>query len=436
MSEEGEARDVNETRSADMDGLPVEVIGNILSHLAAARDVVIASATCRKWREAVRRHLHTLCFSSVDWPGYRDHPPEELEVLITQTIMQTSSLEDLSICLGHTIIFSAAPVVAWLMYTRESLRILNYMIQTKSNVNVLERCGKQRLESLVLGYTTIAHIDPVSNKFPVLRSLTLSRVTITAVSLNLLLSACPKLESLSLCHTDVGLTDPSTVLDLCSPSLRAFALEELGIDSIVLEADKLESLYLKDCRFELFELVSKGSLRALKIDDVSMNTLELGESTDLLEVVDVKDFNIQWTKFYDVISKASKLRNLRLWGLTIEGDDENMDLETIALSFPKLQRLALNYDLVDGVIHQALRGTHLLERVVWLELGATVINELFAECIGGVLERCPALEKLVVHGHISEAIGRDDYQMIARFTTCLVKLMRRYTHVDIDFEYR
>ncbi|KAG6551417.1 hypothetical protein Mapa_007063 [Marchantia paleacea] len=419
-----------------MEGLPVEVIGNILSHLAAARDVVIASATCRKWREAVRRHLHTLCFSNTDWPGYRDHPTEDLEVLITQTIMQTSSLEDLSICLGHTIIFSAAPVVAWLMYTRESLRFLNYMIQTKSNVNILERCGKQRLEGLTLGYTTIAHVDPVTYKFPVLRSLTLSRVTISAVSLNLLLSACPKLESLSLCHTDIGLTDPTAAMDLCSPSLRAFALEELGIDQIILEADKLESLYLKDCRFEHFELLSKGSLRALRIDDVSMIQLDIGDSTDLLEVVDVKDFNIMWPKFYDVISKASKLKSLRLWGLTIDGDDENMDLETIAVSFPKLQRLALNYDLVDGVIHNAFKGSVLLERVVWLELGSTVINELFAECIGGVLERCPSLEKLVVHGHISEAIGRDDYQMIARFTTSLVKLMRRFSDVEIDFEYR
>ncbi|MCI58296.1 F-box/LRR-repeat protein, partial [Trifolium medium] len=30
-----------------MEQLPVEVIGKILSHLSSARDVVIASATCR-----------------------------------------------------------------------------------------------------------------------------------------------------------------------------------------------------------------------------------------------------------------------------------------------------------------------------------------------------------------------------------------------------
>lgn len=428
---------VNSSDITDMDGLPVEVIGNILSHLGAARDVVIASATCRKWREAVRRHLHTLSVSDTDWPGYREHRTEDLEVIITQTIMQTSSLEDLSICLGPPITLSAAPVVAWLMYTRESLRFLNYNMQTKSHLNILERCGKQRLEGLTLGCTMIAHVDSVNYKFPVLRSLTLSRVSITAVRLNLLLSGCPKLESLSICRADIGLTGSTAAMDLCSPSLRTFALEGMDVEQIVLEADKLESLSLKDCRLDHFELLSKGSLRALKIDDVSMVQLDIGDSTDLLEVVDVKDFNIMWPKFYDVISKASKLKSLRVWGLTIDGD-ENLDLETIAVSFPKLQRLAVNYDLVDGVNHNPFLVSVLLERVVWLELGSTVINELYAECIGAVLERCPSLEKLVVHGPISEAIGRDDYPIhqIAKFTTSLVNLMRRFSDVEIDFEYR
>ncbi|KAF5954017.1 hypothetical protein HYC85_006873 [Camellia sinensis] len=53
-----------------MEYLPVEVIGNILSRLGAARDVVIASTTCRKWREAWRNHLHTLSFNSNDWSVY------------------------------------------------------------------------------------------------------------------------------------------------------------------------------------------------------------------------------------------------------------------------------------------------------------------------------------------------------------------------------
>lgn len=419
-----------------MDGLPVEVIGNILSHLGAARDVVVASAACRKWREAVRRHLHTLSFRSSDWQGYRDHTAEELEIIITRTIFQTRSLDDLSICLGHSLNFSAAPVIAWLMYTRESLRCLNYMIQTRTSVNILETCGKQRLEHLVVGYTTITSFEPSLQRFPVLQSLKLSRVAISALDLNLLLSACPKLESLTLQHIDLTLPDSQSSMELCSPSLRAFCVEQLDIDQVILEADRLENLFLKDCQFDEFELCCKGSLRVLKIDNVSTIQLDIAKSIAQLEVVEVKDFTIGWHKFYEVISKATKLRSLRLWGLTINGEEEVMDLETIAVSFPKLRKLALSYNLVEGQLQTALWGSTLLEKVVRLEIGSTVINEHFVERIGGVLERCPNLKRLVVHGQISEAIGREDYPMIARFTTCLVQLMRKFGDIEIDFDYR
>ncbi|KAI8014087.1 F-box/LRR-repeat protein [Camellia lanceoleosa] len=104
-----------------MEYLPVEVIGNILSRLGAARDVVIASATCRKWREAWRNHLHTLSFNSNDWSVYNDLSTSRIEILITQTIFQTTGLQCLSIIMDAVDEFSAAPVIAWLMYTRETL---------------------------------------------------------------------------------------------------------------------------------------------------------------------------------------------------------------------------------------------------------------------------------------------------------------------------
>ncbi|KAJ0575395.1 putative F-box-like domain superfamily protein [Helianthus annuus] len=69
-----------------MEYLPVEVNGNILSRLGAARDMVIASATCLKWREAWRVHLHTLSFNSSDWPIYHELTTSRLEILITRTI--------------------------------------------------------------------------------------------------------------------------------------------------------------------------------------------------------------------------------------------------------------------------------------------------------------------------------------------------------------
>ncbi|KAG0616494.1 hypothetical protein M758_5G119800 [Ceratodon purpureus] len=422
-----------------MESLPVEVIGNILSHLGAARDVVVASTTCRKWRVAARHHLNTLCFNTADWPVYRELSTEDLEILITQTIMQTSCLQHLSIRLGNHNEFSAAPVIAWLMYTRESLRFLTYMMKTKPCVNVLERCGKSKLERLVLGYTCIPTVDPAVQRFPSLLALTLSRVTVSSTDLNALLSACPKLVTLSLIQTclfdtDVSMSGSETTLELTSSSLRAFYTEELTLDTVILEADHLDNLHLKGSVIERFELRSSNSLRALKIEDTTIGEMDFGEATELLEVLDVSDFEMLWPNFYQIISRASKLRQLRLWRLKFEGSEEDVDIETIAASFPRLNRLALGYELADGTVIQALQGSTLLQKVVFLELGSSIINDTFAEWIGGVLERCPSLRKLVIHGILAETKA-EDFHLIGKFTTSIVNLMRKFSNVDIEFNY-
>nr|GMC63207.1 fasciclin-like arabinogalactan protein 21 [Ipomoea batatas] len=56
------SKEVEDSELADV----ATVIGNILSHLGAARDVVLASATCRKWHEAYCKHLLTLSLNSED----------------------------------------------------------------------------------------------------------------------------------------------------------------------------------------------------------------------------------------------------------------------------------------------------------------------------------------------------------------------------------
>jgi hypothetical protein len=64
----GDSREaVNESGSEEiedekrrMEGFPVEVIGNILSHFDNLKDPVNASLTCRNWRLALRHHLRTL----------------------------------------------------------------------------------------------------------------------------------------------------------------------------------------------------------------------------------------------------------------------------------------------------------------------------------------------------------------------------------------
>lgn len=422
--------------NVSMDSIPVEVVGNILSHVASARDVVAASATCRKWREAARYHLHKLVFAYSDWPTYRDLTVSHCEIIITETVMRTKCLHELSICMGLTKEFSAALVIAWLMHTKETLKSLTFMNPTKPKLNILEKCGGQKLERLVWGFAYIPTVDPNIHKFPALVSLTLNnRAGLSALDLNLLLSVCPKLEFLSLVNIDITFSDAPSMIELNSASLKTLNIEGLSVDTIVLEADKLECLILRDSTFEQFELVSKGSLRHLRIEDVSIIQLDIGQSADLLEEVIVSDFTILWPRFYQMISRASNLRKLRLWGLPFDAEEEAIDLEMIASSFPCLSCLALNYNLGDGHYQHAFRSSVVLEKVVVLELGTSKIHELFAQWIAGFLERCPNLKRLGIYGTVSEAKSREDYQLIGRFTSLMINLMRQYSHVDVKFEF-
>ncbi|KAL6337010.1 hypothetical protein AAG906_036324 [Vitis piasezkii] len=405
-----------------MENLPVEVIGNILSRLGAARDVVIASATCRKWREAWQNHLRTLSFNSNDWPVYHDLTTSRLEILITQTIFQTSGLEYLSICMDDVDEFSAASVIAWLMYTRETLRQLYYNVRTTPSINILEKCSRQKLEL---------------SEISCLKSLSLRYVSISALDLNLLLTACPKIEVLALIDLDIVLSDATATMELASLSLKDIYVEAISMDKFTLEADNLENLDLKDCTLDVFELIGKGALRILKIDDVSVIHLDIGESTENLEVVDVSNFTIMWPKFYHMISRSSKLKRLRLWGVVFDDEDEVVDLEAISVYFPQLTHVSLRYDLRDGDLRDGygLQGSTHLENVVVLELGWTVISNLFSPWVAGLVDRCPNLKKLIIFGIISEVKSHEECLILANFTSFIVRLMRKYSHVEVQFEY-
>ncbi|RVW33509.1 F-box/LRR-repeat protein [Vitis vinifera] len=391
-----------------MEHLPVEVIGNILSRLGAARDIVIASATCRKWREAFCYHLHTLSFNSKDWPLYHDLTTSQLEILITETIFQTTGLQGLSILMDEVDEFSASMVIAWLM---------------------------QKLETLFLAHNLIMGVEPNYQRFSCLKSLSLSSVSISALDMSLLLTACPKIEILDLVNLEIAMSDTQVAVELRSPTLKSIYVEEISLDKFILEADGLEHLHLKDCVLELFELVGKGTLKQYKIDDVSFIHFDIGESLENLEVVDINNFTIIWPKFYKMILRSSKLRRLRLWDVFFDDEDEILDLETIAVCFPQLSYLSLRYDLRDRVLHYGLQGSSHLENVIEMELGWTDINELFLDWAEGLLQRCPNLRKLVIHEVISEIKTHEEYQMLGNFTSSIVQLMRKYMHVEVQFYY-
>ncbi|KAK7396682.1 hypothetical protein VNO78_17839 [Psophocarpus tetragonolobus] len=418
-----------------MEHLPVEVIGNILSLLGCARDVVIASATCKKWREAWHSHLHNLSFHFGDWPFYHDFTSTTLEILLTQTIFQTKGLQCLTILMDDEHEFSAAPVIAWLMYTRDSLRQLRYNVRTTPSFNIIEKCSRQRLEVLTLARNSITAIDPNYFKFPCLKSLSLSFVTISALDFSLLLSACPKLETLAMVSPEIAMSDSQASVELTSVSLKDFFVESFSSEKFILEADLLEKLHLKDCTFEVFELIGKGTLKVLKIDDVSVIHLDIGDGTENLEIIDVCNFTIMWPKFYHMISKASKLYKLRLWGVVFDDEDEVVDIETISACFPLLTQLSLSYDLRDGVLHYGLQGLSCLMNVVVLELGWTVISDLFSVWVAGLLEGCPNLKKLVIYGVVSEVKTHEECQILARFSEFILQLGRKYGHIKFEFEY-
>lgn len=222
---------------------------------------------------------------------------------------------------------------------------------------------------------------------------------------------------------------------MSSPTLKKIYVEAISLDKFILEADSLEDLHLKDCALELFELIGKGALKHFKIHDVSVIHLDIGETLENLEVVDVCNFTIIWPRFCHMISMSSNLRLLRLWDVVFDDDDEIVDMETIATCFPNLSRLPLSYDLKDGVLHYGLEGSYELHNVVVLEVGWAVINDLFSIWVEELVRRCPSLKKLVIHGTVSDTKTCEDCQILANFTSSIIRLMRQYMHVDVHFEF-
>lgn len=441
--ESGAAPAAGERERRGMEGFPVEVIGNILSHVVNAKDVVRASATCRKWRVALRHHLHTLRYNSLDcWPAYRNSRTEELEVLLTDTILQTSGLQDLHI--SNKAKFSSAAVIAWLLHTRESLRLLTYKVPTsKPYVNVLERCGRMRcLESLDLGNTDVRlTADPTAPRFPCLLSLTLSEVNVSALDLHLLLLACQKLKSFSLHSAVITSPDPELTLNLTSSSLKSFVLDDTSLDHMILETDILENLHLRYSTFTTFQLVSKGfRLQTLRINDVTINRQLLITSiaTADLEVLEVsKSCSNVWGMIDCLLAhSSSKLRKLRLWGIPSASSSwDHLYPDIIASLFPCINDLGLSYEVMNlRVYPDESLTTSVFEKLAYLELGSDTLDDIFLSWMGAILGRCPNLRRLVVHDRTNEAKSHGYSALKGEFITNFVKIVRQYPQVDIKFD--
>ena len=136
-----------------------------------------------------------------------------------------------------------------------------------------------------------------------------------------------------------------------------------------------------------------------------------------------------------MISRSLKFRKLQVWDVAFDDEDEVVDLEIIVVGFPQLNHLSLSYELRDGAMHYGLQGSSNLENVMVLELGWTVINELFSHMVEELLKRCPNLKKMIIFGVVSEAKSHEECQILANFTSSIVQLMRKYMNVEMQFEY-
>ncbi|VFQ59194.1 unnamed protein product [Cuscuta campestris] len=399
-----------------MENIPVEVVGNILLSLDSARDAVVASATCRKWREAWKNHLPSLAFSSNDWPKFRKLTSSELEVIVTRTLFQTAGLCGLSLIMEDDKVLSPAPVIAWLMYTRPTLWELNYSAKTEPRINVLELCGRERLEVLSLGHDAIAGVGPTRlGKFLSLRELTLDCASISGSDLSLFLALSPVLEFLNLMCVDVVVSDPHATLELRNGSLRELYVEEL------------------------VNLEKQGRVEGPDIGGVS--TLNLGESAENLESVDLINFTSMRSKFLHAIMNSKRLKRLRLRGVVLDEYDEDaeaLDLGTIASCFSRLGKLSLSYELKEPSVNHGLARSFAMTRESIMELGWTVINDSFSEWAGWVLVRGARLKKMVIRGVVSEMKSHEERETtLANFTPFIARLvrMRKSVYIEVRVEY-
>ncbi|TYG86892.1 hypothetical protein ES288_A13G169100v1 [Gossypium darwinii] len=51
-----------------------------------------------------------------------------------------------------------------------------------------------------------------------------------------------------------------------------------------------------------------------------------------------------------------------------------------------------------------------------------------------LLKRCPNLKKIIIFKVISKANLHKECQVLAKFTSSIIRLMRKYMHVEMQFE--
>ncbi|RAL45674.1 hypothetical protein DM860_009538 [Cuscuta australis] len=368
----------------------MEVIGKILSRVGVERDVLIASLTCRKWREAYRKHLHTLSFNVAhDSRVYCDLPTADLEALIAKTLFQTSGVKRLSILMNSKHKFSSGSIVGWLFFVRETLLELFYKVSTSPSINVLDICGGQRLETLSLCECTIKGVEPNFQRFPCLTSLSLRRVSISAEDLNSLLLAFPKLERLELSNPIIraindAVDSVNITIKLRCPTIKSLILKDVDQSKFILENGCIECVDVNHCYFGSFKVSGSNSSRHFKFFKSKAHLLDIEEGD-----------------------------NLELWILI------------------KFLRVPHRLDIWQ---YFCVFPTAYMENLVLLEIGWDSFDG-FWDLVEKVLKYCPNVRKLIVHGTIPKRQDDEFFELFGQHTTSMVETMRKYHHIEVQILY-
>ncbi|VFQ74473.1 unnamed protein product [Cuscuta campestris] len=439
--------DINGSTSCQgglVEKLPVEVIGEILSCVGVARDVIRASLTCRKWREAYLKHLRTLSFNVADDDRvYRELPISDLEMLITETLYQSPGLRRLSILMDDKHDFMAATVVGWLMFARKNLTELFYKVRTSNPINVLATFGRQRLETFSLSDYIIDGAEPKFKPFPCLTSLSLTRVRISVEGLNRLLLAFPKLERAELSDIFLwALSDddhsPEITVKLSCPTLKTLSLSYLQPMDLILENGGIEYLHVQRCCFGSFKVNGSKNLRHFNMSytKVQVHKIEDGDNLESLEIIssDVTESNL-----FPMKINPPQLKTFRIWGTNIfvRGKGLVVDLQQLSVCSPQLSHLAIFY--YEEPSYDFTFGS--LEKVGVLEVGwEWDYIDGFFEWAEKVLKCCPNVGKLIVHGIVpKEALVPCPSKYLEDFgayTSSMLETMRKYQHIQVQFVYK
>lgn len=480
-----------------MDVCPVEVIGKILSQMTCARDIAVASTTCRKWQEAARSHIDKLRFDDTDWPKIIkrwEHDEETMwsvrELIIMETVMRTTCLKELSICCteglqGGNSKMHAGGVVSCLLHVKRTLKSFTLMSPLIPNVNILGYLAGSAsvLEGLEWGHAYIPTLIPCIHGLPSLISLTLKKVVegMSAKNLLLLLSVFPKLENLSLSEIcimnvpstmelkisslktlsmDLILTEDPTTLVLCDDKLGKVSVKEMRFGHLCWmrrEGDKgmqllrLQGLHVAD--FEVGEglghlemedvniplLEVKESLQHLIIRDSKIRLLKLENLVSLLELelINNEDFEAAWWRTYSqIVSKAGS----KLYKFTARGglpEKRLIDLDEIARMFPQLNEISVDYQnaFFDGSAQQP----RLLMEMANLELHAVMLPEdciPLSKWIDGLINRCPSLKSIVIVLDMALTTAPvEHYEFIGELSSLLIQIMRPRPHIHVSFQF-